>query len=182
MKPRVIVLGAVLAGALAALLTSSSDPAPPPEHSHQAHSPGANPEGAAVLACSVSIDTPQDPHVQGVGVPGAPGQTIALHDTFSALGPVPNDILDRLPHLAGVDRWRLNYFCAADVNRDDRVDTEDVALFLEVWETPRGSLPLLLDLNRDGFVDREDADVFFRAIDTNDCDPLQARDHRLEIC
>lgn len=85
-----------------------------------------------------------------------------------------------------MERWRARYFCPADINRDDVVDSADLVAFTAGYVSPQSPPehldPEFLDLNADGWIDADDLLRFIDAWTGDSCDPEERRTYRGVIC
>ncbi len=97
-----------------------------------------------------------------------------------------NDLKSRLaavfPSCTTDDLFKLDYYCPADFDRDNRVDQGDLAFFVDVWSRGDGLTGHLADLNGDSHLDQQDINAYFEAYFSNDCDPVQKQTLRSQIC
>lgn len=92
------------------------------------------------------------------------------------------DVSAALPHVGLEDLSKLDYYCPADVNRDNRVDSADMAFFVQSWSQGSPALQHLADVNGDGVLDRRDYDMFIDSFFGGDCSPHERQDYRSVIC
>lgn len=78
--------------------------------------------------------------------------------------------------------WRAKYYCPADFNKDDRIDAEDLALYLAVFSAQDGPMASWLDIDADGGVTPSDLEEFINVLERQDCDPAKNAEYRLSIC
>ncbi len=124
--------------------------------------------------------------------------TLAADDSNKSLGmaaaphaaptwvPLAGEVMvniHELPEAAKrIEPWRLRYYCPADFNKDNHLDSSDATLFLAVYAVREGPMVPWLDINQDGDVNEADLTAFFQSLQDGGCDPMHQAEVRGLIC
>ncbi len=111
------------------------------------------------------------------------GTPILFCSVHAAAATMPEMDIYTLPEsIQREGEWRARYFCPADFNKDDQIDSDDLALFLAVFSAQDGPMAPWLDIDADGDVTPMDLEQFLNVFERNDCDPAKNAEHRLMVC
>lgn len=111
------------------------------------------------------------------------GTPILFCTIHAAAATMPEVDIYTLPESIQRDgEWRAKYYCPADFNKDDRIDSEDLALFMAVFAAQDGPMALWLDIDADGSITPSDLEEFINVFERQDCDPAKNAEYRLSIC